>query len=141
MIRTRPSSWAIVPLVVLVMVLGMAVEPAHGVTKTEVKAMIKEVLAAGKTLTQLAPLTKTHGPFSMDEAYRIQAALARQAAKVLGPHVGIKVAYASKAAQKQFGMDEPARGRSFCPSASPAARHCRSRRSKKSCWRRKLPSR
>ena len=119
MTRTRPNSWTIVPLVVLGMVLGMAVEPACGVTKTDVKAMIKEVLAAGQSLTQLAPLTQTHGLFSMDDAYRIQAALAKQRAKVLGPHVGFKVAYASKAAQKQFGMDEPARGPFFLSQRLP----------------------
>lgn len=94
-------------------VLGIAVEPAGCTQRSQVKAMVKEILAAQENLTQLAPLTKTHGPFSMDEAYDIQAALARQVAKHLGPHVGYKVAYASKAAQKQFGMDEPARGPFF----------------------------
>ena len=46
----------------------------------------------------------------MEAAYYIQNSLAREVAKTAGPVTGYKVAYASKAAQKQFGMEEPARG-------------------------------
>jgi 2-keto-4-pentenoate hydratase len=113
MTRTTSGHVLTIPLLIVGIVLGIAVEPAGCIQRSQVKAMIKEILAAQESLMQLAPLTKTHGPFSMDEAYNIQAALAKQVAKRLGPHVGYKVAYASKAAQKQFGMDEPARGPFF----------------------------
>jgi 2-keto-4-pentenoate hydratase len=108
-----------IPLDVVGNVQDMTAEPAYCISRADAKAMIKEVLAAGKDLTQLPPLTTTYGSFSMDEAYRIQAALAKQLTKALGPHVGYKVAYASKAAQKQFGMDEPARGPFFLSQRLP----------------------
>ena len=58
-------------------------------------------------------MTKTHGRFSIDEAYQIQLALARALSRKLGPVVGYKVAYASKAAQEQFDVEDPASGPFF----------------------------
>lgn len=49
----------------------------------------------------------------MERAYQIQAVLAKELSKELGPVAGYKVAYASKAAQEQFGVTEPARGPLF----------------------------
>lgn len=74
------------------------------------EAMIRHMVRAWETHTQIAPLTAEYGTISMDQAYRIQQTLAGEVTSVLGPVAGYKVAYASEAAQKQFGMKEPARG-------------------------------
>lgn len=54
---------------------------------------------------------------STDAAYRFQDDLAKLEPTRLGPVVGYKVGYASKAAQQQFGMDQPARGPLFLSQA------------------------
>ena len=72
--------------------------------------MLKEMLTAREKQIQITPLTHTFGAFSMEAAYYIQNSLAQEVAKIEGPLTGYKVAYASKAAQKQFDMEEPARG-------------------------------
>ncbi len=79
----------------------------------KVDEMVKEMLAARETQTQIQYLTETYGSFSVEQAYEIQAALAKGLSKKLGSVAGYKVAYASKAAQKQFGVDEPASGPLF----------------------------
>jgi 2-keto-4-pentenoate hydratase len=81
--------------------------------KTDTSKMVREMLAARHSQTQIPYPTKTYGSFGMERAYRIQADLASELSKELGPVVGYKVAYASKAAQKQFGVTEPARGPFF----------------------------
>jgi 2-keto-4-pentenoate hydratase len=72
--------------------------------------MLEKMLAAREKQIQITPLTHTFGDFSIEAAYYIQNSLANEVAKIAGPVTGYKVAYASKAAQKQFGMKEPARG-------------------------------
>lgn len=72
--------------------------------------MLEQMLAARERQVQITPLSHTFGTFSIEAAYYIQSALAREVAKTAGPVTGYKVAYASRAAQKQFGMEEPARG-------------------------------
>jgi len=79
----------------------------------DVDKMIEEMLAGRKTQTQIPSLTQTYGSFSMDKAYQIQALLTKKLSKELGPVIGYKVAYASKAAQQQFGVNEPASGPLF----------------------------
>lgn len=74
------------------------------------ETMLKQMLAAREHQIQIAPPSHTFGAFSMETAYYIQMVLAQEVAKTEGPVTGYKVAYASKAAQKQFGMEEPARG-------------------------------
>jgi 2-keto-4-pentenoate hydratase len=72
--------------------------------------MIAQMLSARECQKKIAPLSHSFGAFAMETAYYIQTVLARDVAKTAGPVTGYKVAYASKVAQKQFGMDEPARG-------------------------------
>jgi len=72
--------------------------------------MLGQMMAARQHHVQITPLSHTFGTFSVETAYYIQAVLAREVAKTAGPVAGYKVAYASKAAQEQFGMAEPARG-------------------------------
>jgi len=72
--------------------------------------MLAQMLAARERQAQIAPLSHSFGGFSMETAYYVQTVLAGEVAKTAGPVTGYKVAYASKVAQKQFGMDEPARG-------------------------------
>lgn len=59
---------------------------------------------------QIDPPTYTFGTMTMDQAYATQKNVARKMSDTNGNVCGYKVAYASKAAQEQFGMDEPARG-------------------------------
>ncbi len=75
--------------------------------------MVREMLAARQARTQIPYPTKTYGSFDIERAYQIQADLTKELSKELGPVVGYKVAYASKAAQEQFGVTEPARGPLF----------------------------
>jgi len=86
---------------------------AFGRDSTRVDQMITEILAACENQTQIQYLTKTYGSFSIERAYEIQAAVAKGLSKRLGNVSGYKVAYASKAAQEQFGVDEPASGPLF----------------------------
>lgn len=96
----------------LVIVIGQY-QPVVAKGNINVDKMIKEMVAARDSQTQIPHLTKTYGSFSIDQAYKIQAALAKKVSKTLGPVVGYKVAYASKAAQQQFDVDEPASGPLF----------------------------
>lgn len=113
----RPAKPTIIPRVspsALIALLALAVtQQADGQDRQPINAMVKEIEAARQTRTQMQSLTATYGPFSISQAYDIQAALAREVSKSLGPVVGYKVAYASKAAQKQFGVDQPASGPFF----------------------------
>lgn len=59
---------------------------------------------------QIDPPTYTFGEMTMDQAYSTQKVIAGKMSEMNGVVCGYKVAYASKAAQAQFGMDEPARG-------------------------------
>lgn len=59
---------------------------------------------------QIDPPTYVFDAITMDQAYALQKAVAGKMSEVKGNVCGYKVAYASQAAQKQFGMDEPARG-------------------------------
>jgi len=81
--------------------------------ETKADKMVEEMLAARHARRQIEYPTKTYGAFSIDKAYRIQAELAEELSEELGPVVGYKVAYASKAAQEQFGVTEPAAGPFF----------------------------
>jgi len=112
--QTRKSIFLIVSLAAVSSLLVAAVgQHARGKDRSKANKMVKEMLAAREIQTQIQYLTKTYGSFSIEQAYQIQAALAKGLSKRLGSVVGYKVAYASKAAQKQFGMDEPARGHLF----------------------------
>lgn len=75
--------------------------------------MLKEIVAGRMNQTQIPPLTKTYGLFTIEDAYQIQAALAKELSKNLGSVAGYKVAFASKAVREQFGIDEPASGPFF----------------------------
>jgi len=77
------------------------------------KRMVAEILRAHVEQTQIHCLTETYGPFSIERAYEIQDLVAEELSKKLGTVSGYKVAYASKAAQEQFGVDEPASGPLF----------------------------
>jgi 2-keto-4-pentenoate hydratase len=86
---------------------------AYGRDDVKVEQMVAEILAAHESQTQIQHLTKTYGSFSIERAYEIQTVLAKGLSKRLGDVSGYKVAYASKAAQEQFGIDEPASGPLF----------------------------
>ncbi|MEK7995239.1 MAG: hypothetical protein AAB403_15650, partial [Planctomycetota bacterium] len=73
---------------------------------TNTDKMVEEMLAARHARRQIQYPTKTHGAFNIERAYQIQAELAEELSEELGPVVGYKVAYASKAAQEQFGVTE-----------------------------------
>jgi 2-keto-4-pentenoate hydratase len=88
--------------------------------RIDAKKMIEQMLAGNKTQTQIPCLTKTYGPFTLKRAYQIQRSLARELSKELGPVAGYKVAYASEAARKQFGIAEPASGPLFALQRVPS---------------------
>ncbi|MHC4559041.1 MAG: hypothetical protein ACYS80_17260 [Planctomycetota bacterium] len=58
--------------------------------------MLRQMLTAKEHQVQITPLSHTFGNFSMEAAYYIQNALAREVAKIAGPVTGYKVAYAAK---------------------------------------------
>ena len=91
-------------------ILVLATGSAGAAERVDTQTMIRQMVGAWKAHSQLAPLSSTYGAFSMDQAYRMQQTLAAEVTPILGPVAGYKVAYASMAAQKQFGMTEPARG-------------------------------
>jgi 2-keto-4-pentenoate hydratase len=99
-------------VLVLLLVFGLVAlgQPQAWAGGSQKNTMVEQMLAARERQIQITPLSHTFGAFSMETAYYIQAALSREVMKTAGPVAGYKVAYASKAAQKQFGMEEPARG-------------------------------
>ncbi len=99
----------ILPVLAVVSAL-VVIRPTQGKEALNFEAMIRQMLGGRRQQVQIPPLSGTYNPFSMEKAYHIQAALAEGAARTSGPVCGYKVAYASKAAQEQFGMDEPVRG-------------------------------
>ena len=108
----RPTLFG-VSIVVLTGAL-LAASGSHAFGRTvDAKKMIEEMLAGRKTQTLIPAMTQTYGSFSTKRAYQIQRSLARALSKELGSLAGYKVAYASKAAQTQFGMTEPASGPLF----------------------------
>jgi len=112
--RARRSFLLTISLVAISGLFVMAVQPqAHGKDDIEAERMVAEILAAHENQTQIQYLTKTYGSFSIERAYEIQAVVAQGLSKRLGGVSGYKVAYASKAAQEQFGVDEPASGPLF----------------------------
>ena len=99
-------------LILLILILGLLPvgQSQARAERPQQNTMLGQMLAARERQLQITPLSHTFGAFSMETAYYIQMVLAREVAKTAGPVTGYKVAYASKAAQKQFGMEEPARG-------------------------------
>lgn len=85
----------------------------------ETNKMVGEMAAARRAHEQIPYPTETYGTFSIERAYQIQDKLAKELSKDLGPVIGYKVAYASKAAQKQFGVTEPAAGPFFAVQRVP----------------------
>jgi 2-keto-4-pentenoate hydratase len=78
-------------------------------TSSEQKLM--DYMTAGlQQNVQIDPPTYTFGEMTMDQAYSTQKVIAGKMSEMNGVVCGYKVAYASKAAQAQFGIDEPARG-------------------------------
>jgi len=83
------------------------------------EAMIDGMLEQWELGKPVPFLTPVYGDMTIDRAYEIQAMYDKKVARRLGPPSGYKVGYASKAAQKQFGMDEPARGTFFLSRCTP----------------------
>lgn len=75
--------------------------------------MIEQMLVGRQTQTLIPSLTETYGSFNIKKAYQVQRGLAKELTRELGPVAGYKVAYASEAARKQFGIPEPASGPLF----------------------------
>ena len=112
--RARKVIFAIIFVVVINTILAAVTsQQVYGKESRKVDKMIREMLAARESQTQIHYLTKTYGSFSVEQAYQIQAVLAKKLRRKLGSVSGYKVAYASKAAQEQFGVDEPACGPLF----------------------------
>jgi 2-keto-4-pentenoate hydratase len=111
--QTQSPVFFRISIVALATVLVAAGSPHVYGQRVNAKKMVEEMLAGRKTQTQIPYLTRTYGSFGVKRAYQIQRSLARELSKELGSVTGYKVAYASEAAQKQFGMTEPASGPLF----------------------------
>jgi 2-keto-4-pentenoate hydratase len=103
---------AVCVLGILLLLGGLACTKSNKTPDKSLK-MIEEMVSGRETRTPIKPLTQTYGSFSIEEAYHIQSLLAKELSKTLGDVIGYKVAYASKAPQEQFGIDEPASGPYF----------------------------
>lgn len=79
----------------------------------EAEHVVRDVLAARERLSPVPLLTRTYGPFSLDEAYRIQDTLTERLVRQLGPVAGYKVAFATPSAFMKYGLREPVCGRLF----------------------------
>jgi 2-keto-4-pentenoate hydratase len=77
------------------------------------RQLVRDIVSARLAKTTLPLPTTILGDIQTNEAYQIQHAIANELSKSLGAIVGYKVAYASKAAQQQFGVSEPACGPFF----------------------------
>ncbi|QDT68478.1 2-keto-4-pentenoate hydratase [Planctomycetes bacterium MalM25] len=101
------------PLVLEALFLAAVANPAApATTETLLDSVVgSRIKRAAFEVTPSATLATT------DAAYRFQDRLAAAETPRLGPVVGYKVGYASKAAQQQFGMDQPARGPLFLSQA------------------------
>ena len=102
-----------VSIALLTTILVAASGPRAYGQKTDTKKMIEQMLAGRKAHTLIPSLTQTYGAFNIKRAYQIQRSLAKELSKELGTIAGYKVAYASEAARKQFGIAEPASGPLF----------------------------
>ena len=110
----RRSVFSVVSLTILCGLFAVAIGPSsYGGDDDKVKKMVAEILGAHVNQTQIQCPTETYGSFSIERAYEIQDLVAEGLSKKLGTVSGYKVAYASKAAQEQFGVDEPASGPLF----------------------------
>ena len=117
--KQRRTRFLLIILLVIINAL-ILIGAAQSKETLDVEAMIEQMLDGRRRQIQIPPLTQKHGSFSMIKAYHIQDLMAREVAGILGPVCGYKVAYASKAAQKQFGMNEPARGPFFMTQRLPS---------------------
>lgn len=85
----------------------------HNMTEQKENEIVMAVMKVHRTQKPMAYITHQFGELSIDEAYQVQEKLDNRLARHYGPKAGFKVGYASKAAQKQFGVKEPARGTYF----------------------------
>lgn len=81
---------------------------AQSLDTSRIQQLVQQVVDARRTLALMPPLTKSFGAFSLPQAYDIQKVLTSSLVQELGPVIGYKVAYASRAAQQQFGIAAPA---------------------------------
>jgi len=80
---------------------------------------LEAILNIAREHKRIRPVTRSIGAFSVAQAYEIQDRYTLRMAERLGPVAGHKVAYASSASQKRWGMNEPAGGRLFAAQRVP----------------------
>jgi len=90
------------------LLFGIETPGAQSLDNSTMQQLVQQVVDARRTLSLMPPLTKTFGAFSLQQAYDIQKVLTGPLMQELGPVIGYKVAYASRAAQQQFGIAAPA---------------------------------
>lgn len=77
------------------------------------QGMVEKMLIGRDAGIPIEPLTHAFGSFSIEEAYQVQDRLVQELHQRLGQVIGYKVAFASRSAQQQFGIDGPASGPLF----------------------------
>ena len=109
----RARKYSVLGIALAVLCSARPARPVAAAEDRKAEQIVAEVASACESQMQIPPLTKTYGSFSIGRAYEIQDMLAKELSKRLGNVSGYKVAYASKAAQQQFGVKEPASGPLF----------------------------
>ena len=109
------SGWALVCFFGIIVLCGNLTcsKAKESTASHKAQKIIEEILSGSETKTPVKPFTHTYGFFSVEEAYQIQSLLVEELNEKLGDVSGYKVAFASQAAQKQFGIDQPASGPFF----------------------------
>ena len=81
--------------------------------------MVADLVSVRITKEPIPPLTHMYCPFSLDEAYRVQDGLTRMIVEAGDEVVGYKIAFAGRASQAAWGVNEPVYGRLFKSQAVP----------------------
>ncbi len=80
-------------------------------SRSENKDKIVEMMVEGRKAQEQVPLpSEVFGPFSLEEAYRIEGSLAARLEKLYGPVAGYKVAFATEDALKKYDLEAPVTG-------------------------------
>lgn len=86
----------------------------HTIVVTDENMIAKKIMGAVTSLKPIAPISGlSDRKISIDEAYKIQGVFDQYMQKKFGPVTGYKMAYASKASQKKWGIPAPVSGTFF----------------------------
>ncbi len=111
--------------ILLTCLLLMTADSFSAIPREKVDQFIHSVVTARQNHTLFKAPTKLIGALNLEQAYDIQMQLDQALIPVLGSVAGYKVAFAAKASQQQFGVNEPAAGSLFLGQRIPAGSELR----------------